>query len=463
MLEKQNYFSAKKGSKTASGTRLEHCAKALKVVVLHGGHKIKRKTARALVDHITQVLPGPGDDFVAPLLQDYTGAFLALLDHPANVETFAVLDGEVWISCVDFCVLAVSRFLDKGEEAISSLSRDSPAPGTALSLAFSTARSSSSSGRRTATQQSTGQIGNSVATAYLSCMNKLLLAPHAPVLDRAKEISDLALQVLRIRQAKQNSLHQVAFACINSVLVQTATDDIVLGQSIAQDVVPLIARCWPARAILRDAMSNTIREEILKTLYAVHLFLDNLIGTSSGNDLLKDVEEMLDVLWSEYSRREDRARLLLDDLTFTALRLPKDHPRTNIFSLRPYNPSAEQNWALMEMLAVLESSHMRNLKRGQPQPATEEDDQPRKRRRTTGDATGVLSKVTSLDPGVRLTALQLLPFVLQRRELTAEEADELLDTLSSVISDKQPLVASWALLACARYVSSAISYPKASH
>lgn len=456
LLEKQNYFSAKKGSKASSGTRLENCAKALKVVVFHGGHKIKRKTARALVDHITQVLPGPDDDFVAPLLQDYTRAFLALLDHPANVENFAVLDGEVWLSCVDFCILAVTRFLEKGEGASSSLSRASPAPGTAptLSLAFSTGRSSASSGRRAATQQVTGQIGSSVATDYLSCLNTLLSTPHAPVHDRAKEVSELALQILQIRHVKQGSLYQVAFACINSVLAHISTDDIALGKWITREVIPLIAHCWPARAILRDAMSNTIREEILKTLYAVHLFLDSLTREPSGDFLLKDLEELLDVLWSEYSKREDRSRFLLDDLTFTALKLPEDHPRTGIFSLRPYNQAAEQNWALMEILSVLEALHVRNSRRNQPPQTVEDDDQPRKRRRTAGDSTGVLQKVTSLDPGVRLTALQLLPFIVQQRRLTAEEVAEVLDTLSSVISDKHPLVASWALLACARYVVS---------
>jgi ataxia telangiectasia mutated family protein len=321
-------------------------------------------------------------------------------------------------------------------------------------LAFSTGRSSASSGRRAATQQVTGQIVSSVATDYLSCLNTLLATPHAPVHDRAKEVSELALQILQIRHAKQGSLHQVAFACINSVLTHISTDDITLGKWITREVMPLIAHCWPARAILRDAMSNTIREEILKTLYAVHLFLDSLTREPSGEFLLKDLEELLDVLWSEYSKREDRSRLLLDDLTFTALKLPKDHPRTGIFSLRPYNQAAEQNWALMEILSVLETLHVRNSRRNQPQQTVEDDDQPRKRRRTAGDSTGVLQKVTSLDPGVRLTALQLLPFIVQQRRLTAEEVAEILDTLSSVISDKHPLVASWALLACARYVVS---------
>lgn len=457
LLEKQNYFNAKKGSKASSSTRLENCAKALKVVVSHGAPKIKRKTARALIDHITQVLPGPDDDFVAPLLQDYTRAFLALLDHPANVENFAVLNGELWFSCVDFCILAVSRFLESGDRNSASLPRGSPAPGTGhtLSLAFSTGRSSSGSGHR-AHAAVPGQIGSSVATDYLSCLKTLLSTPHAPVHGRAQEVAELVMKILQIRQAKMSALHQVAFACINKLLAHISTDDISLGKRLTRELIPLVAHWWPPRALLRDAMSNTIRDEILKTLYAIHLFLDSLTREASEVSLLKDVEELLDVLWSEYSKREDRARLLLDDLTFSTLKMPEYQPRTSVFSLRPYNQAAEQNWALMEMLSILEGLYRRNSKRDAPEHGGEDGDQPRKRRRVTVESQGVLKKITSLDLGVRVTALQLLPFIFQQRQFSGPEVEELLETLSSLISDKQPMVASWAMLACSRSVQSSL-------
>lgn len=453
LLEKQNYFSAKKGSKAASSTRLENCAKALKVVVSHGAPKIKRKTARALIDHITQVLPGPDEDFVAPLLQDYTRAFTALIEHPANVENFAVLNGELWFSCVDFCILAVSRFLETGDRGSASLSRASPAPGTAptaLSLAFSSGRSGSSSAHRLQGQVS-GQIGSVEATHYLTCLNTLLSTTHAPVQERASEVADLALRVLEMRQVKLGTLQQVAFACINNLLAHISTDDIALGKRLARDLVPLISHWWPPQK--RDAMTNTIRDEILKTLYSIHLFLDSLTREPTEDQSLRELEDLLDVLWSEYSKREDRGRLLVDDLTFTGLTLPTDHPRTGVFSLRPYNQIAEQNWALMEIMAILEALYSRNSKRDGSRHGGEDEEQPRKRRRTVGDARGVMKNITSLDPGMRLTALQLLPFIFQQKQFSAEEVAESLDILSTLISDKQPSVGSWAMLACARYVA----------
>jgi ataxia telangiectasia mutated family protein len=452
LLEKQNYFSAKKGSKAASSTRLESCAKALKVVVTHGAPRIKRKTARALIDHITQVLPGPDDDFVAPLLQDYTRAFIALIDHPANIENFAVVNGELWFSCVDFCILAVSRFLETGDRGSASLSRASPAPGTAqtaLSLAFSSGRSGSGSAHRLQGHLS-GQIGSVEATHYMSCLNTLLTTAHAPVHERVSEVADLTLKVLEMRQMKLGTLQQVAFACTNNVLAHVSTDDISLGKRLARDLVPLISHWWPPQK--RDAMTNTVRDEILKTLYAIHLFLDSMAQESSDNSSLRELEDLLDVLWSEYSRREDRGRLLVDDLTFSGVQLPADHPRTGVFSLRPCNQAAEQNWALMEIVAILELLYTRHTKRIAAH-VGEGQEQPRKRRRTVADGRGVTKNLTSLDPGMRLTALQVLPFIFQHQQFFSEEVAECLDILTSLMSDKQSLVATWAMLACCRYVT----------
>lgn len=424
------------------------------MVVAHGAPKIKRKTARALIDHITQVLPGPDEDFVAPLLQNYTRAFLTLLEHPANVENFAVLNGELWFSCVDFCVLAVSRFLETGDRGSSSGSRSSPTPGTgqtALSLAFSSGRSGSSSANRLLQRDDSGKIGTALAADYLSCLNTLLSTPHAPVQERAQEIADLMLKVLEMRQGTPGTLQQFAFACINSILAHMSTDDTSLGKKLARDLVPLICHWWPPQK-RDDAMMNVVRDEVLKTLYAIQLFLDSLTTEPLAHSSLTELDDLLDVLWSEYSKRDDRARLLLEDLTFTGLKLPEDHPRTAIFSFRSFNQVAEQNWALMEILAILENLHTRNSKYDTPLRGLEDEDQPRKRRRMVGHARGVLKNITSLDPGTKLTALQLLPFIVQRRQFSAEEMAEVLEILSGLIGDKQPLVASWAMLACARYV-----------
>ena len=423
------------------------------MAVSHGVAKMKRKTARAVIDHITQVLPGPDEDFVQPLLQDYTKAFLALLDFPANVESFAVGDGDLWLSCLDFCLLAISRSLEKGERLSGTLSRASPAPGTgtgtgqSLSLAFSTGRSSSSAAHRGARP-----AGGQMAENYLSAIRLLVSAPQPPLHDKVKEIFDLVIQVLQARHAKLSTLHQTAFAVINGVLSHIQAENLLLAKSIVRDLVPLLAHWWPQRALLRDAMSNAVRDEMLKTLYRIQSFLESLVTESPEGPVIQDIEDLLDVLWTEYSRREERARLQLDDLTFTSMDLPQDHPRTNIFGLCLNSPKAEQNWALLEAMSLLESLYLRSPGSNRSQEPVQ-DDQPRKRRRVAGDTNRILQRLTSSDPGVRLTTIQLIPFLFQQGRLSVNKTAEVLELLLGYISDKQGLVASWAMLACSRYRS----------
>jgi len=196
-------------------------------------------------------------------------------------------------------------------------------------------------------------------------------------------------------------------------------------------------------------MLNSVRDEMLKTIYATHLYLERLVQEAPDGDLLQETEELLEALWYEYSRRDERARLQLDDLTFTARCLPADHPRTPVFSLRPYNLAGEQNWALLENIALLEAMYSRNHQPDRSQQDAH-NDQPRKRRRMAGSPNRLHLKLLSGDSSVQLTALQLLPFLSKEKELTLDEIKESMADLMKCITAKQGTVASWAMLACSR-------------
>jgi ataxia telangiectasia mutated family protein len=444
LLEKQSYFGAKIGS----SKRLEKCAEALKVVVSHGASKVKRKTAKAIIDHITQVLPGPDGGFLEPLLQEYTKAFLALLAHPANVENFAAAGGDLWLSCIDFSITAVSSSLETADRALGSLPHGSPAPGTGqtLSVAYSTGRSGSGSAKSNARQ-----AGNYVAENYLTSIKLLVSTPHAPVHQRAQEISSVALQILQARHLTLGTIPQIAFATINRIISHIQSENVSLAKAITRDLIPLLTRWWPPRAMSRDAMANAMRDEMLKTLCAISLLLESLMQETPQGALMQDIEELMDALWSEYSKREDRARFQLDDLTFSSMMLPGDQPRTTIFRMRPYNEVSEQNWALLESLAMLETLHISfsQRERGDRQRDTE---QPRKRRRVAVDSNRIRHRITSLDRGTRLTALQLIPFLVKQNHFSVNEVAEMLEVLLGMITDKEAVVASWAMLACSRHV-----------
>ncbi|KAH8889287.1 hypothetical protein GQ53DRAFT_222662 [Thozetella sp. PMI_491] len=447
LLEKEALLGAKRGTKSAASTqaykRLGRSAKALKEAVADGAPCIKRKTARALVDHITQILPGPDENYLEPLLADYVKAFTILVETPSVVEGLSSVDGKGWQICVDFSLELLSRYLESADCGPDSHSRASPAPGTGLVFSLPT----SSSRSLPTTQRSSGQVGSQMATGILSALSALVSGTNAPVHSRAAAISGIVLQLLQIRSNKISELHKLSFSVVNSVFGNIQADDLTLAGSIARDLVPLLTHWWQPRALSRDAMLNSIRDEMLKTMFGIHLHLECLARTASDGSLLPDIEDLLDALWLDYSRRGDQMRLQLDDLSFTTMTLPDNYPRTSAFSLRPFDQPSEQNWSLLENMAILEDIHARASQHHQPQnPA--DDEQPRKRRRLGGDSTKLHQKLMSIDSGVRLTALQLIPFYFTQKTASLDEVTEALGALSSLVSDKQSLVASWAMLAC---------------
>jgi serine-protein kinase ATM len=441
LMEKEAYFAPKKSVKTTANViaRLEGCAEALRTAVRHGATKIKRKTAKAIIDHITQVLPGPEDGYITPLLKGYVKALSSFLDFSANVENLAAASPDTWDACVNFCVEALSRYLETGDRDSGPLSRASPAPGTS-------ARSGSVS-----VSQGAGQIGSQIALEFLTCLSLLVAAPNAPVPRKADKISNVVLQILQLRQMKIGELQKVAFSTFNAVFQRIQADDIALSKRLVRNLIPLLSHWWQPRALSRDAMLNSIRDEMLKTIYGTRLYVESLLRESSDDSFFQDVEDLLDSLWSDYSRREDRARLQVDDVTFSGVRLPADHPSTPVFRLRPYNQAGEQNWALLENLSILEAAYSRYSQREHSQQHPN-DGQARKRRRVAGSSNRIHQKIRSLDPSVRLSALQLIPFLGKQKPPSLEDISEALADVSKSVTAKEGTVASWAMIACSRQV-----------
>ena len=445
LLEKEAYFAPRRTITAAA--RLAKCGEALRSVVRHGASRIKRKTARAVVDHITQILPGPDNNYVEPILQNYVKALSTFLDVAPNVENLATFSGEGWEACVGFCTDALSRWLDTGD-ADSPMSGASPAH-----LASAGARAGSVAPLTPRGSLSSSQIGSQLAQDFMSCLDSLMGGGNAPVLRVSGDVSRIVLQVLQVRQLKIGELQKLAFSTLNSIFRRIQTENIDLAKKLASDVMPVLTHWWQPRALSRDAMLNSVRDEMLKTIHCIHLYIDAITRFPSPASVspLRNLEDLLDALWSEYSRRDERARLQLDDVSFTALRLPEDHPSTAVFKLRPHHLPGEQNWIFLENLALLESIYARNSKHGRNRDAAD-DHPPRKRRQVIAASNRLHLKVSSPDPAVRLTALQLIPFLTRRRSglVSDDDIPGMLQDLSSYIMAKQGFVATWAMMACAR-------------
>ncbi|KAI1758753.1 hypothetical protein GGR53DRAFT_210108 [Hypoxylon sp. FL1150] len=440
LIEKQAYYS----KKSTAASRLTKCAEALRLGAELGAGKIKRKTVLSVIDHITQTLPHPEDDLVPPLIQDYTKALAALLSHAANIELLAMGGGEGWFTCVDFAVDILTLYLaasDKDSAFSRASSRASPAPGTAqtMSLTLSTPRSTSAS-------QRVSRVTRSQLPDLLQCLLYLASSPNAPLLQRSKEISSVVIQVLQLRSLGIGQIHQLAFALMNKLFVTSQTDDSDHASLLALDCLPLISQWWQTKtASAHDALLNGIRVEMLKLVYNLHLQLEYLIRQNSTPSLLGDIESLAELFWGEYSRREERARLQQDDLSYSTSDNGTNF-QIQLFSLRPFNVDGEKQWAVVHVLALLERLMWKGSQQSHAPP---DGEQPRKRQRIAAGFSRILQKLRTIDQSVQCTALQIVPFFVSDLKVGIDEMTDLLPLLMSQMTSKNNKISAWATIACA--------------
>lgn len=439
----------KTGQKTALN-RLALCGQALRSVVAQGASKLKANTVRALFDHIANILSEDDDDFFEPLARDCMGALASVLKHAVHVENLALMDAGGWLACADLVITRLSRLLEDSESSNSGpgpISRDSPAPGTARQS--SVARTTGPS--RISSQRGSAQLTQSEVSSLVECLLSLVSAANAPCMARRQEISSVVLGVLRLR-LNFGKVQRTAFATLNSILLKTAGDDPGFGRGITSQIVPLLSYWWQPRSLDNDELLLFFRDEMLKSIHVVHLYLDSLLQEPSSAALLGAVEGLLDSIWAEYSHRSLQSRLRLEDLTFSSMGSPSGHFSTMLFALRPFTQDAERRWAAVEILSRLEAIFLRHASRNSQRPSVDDDDdpQPRKKQRFAGGAHRVHRKMMSSDAAVKLSALQLIPFFLPSSNASAGEILTFVDDLLPSIGDKEGILSSWAMIACAR-------------
>ena len=428
-------------------TRLTKCAAAVRMAVSRGVYRLGRKTLLAVIDHITQVLPGPNDEYVAPLLQDYVKALAEVLARDAHVELLARKEGTPWEVCVDFFIdLATHVTPEEGDTFSLPLSRASPAPGTAAPRSTGRSNSSTQSQRR-ATPVDGGPLRDA-----LEGLNRLMGGANAPVLRRSAEVIHVVFRVLKVKQLSLGSVQTLCFSIINNIFAALQTEQLDEAVSLVKELVPLMAYWWRAEKVSQDELIRALRNEILKAIYITHAHLEYLAVPGNDETLRADLEDLADNFWQEYSRRSEAFRLQLVDLTFSISRLPTDSLRNPLFGLRPHNIEGESYWALVHNLAFIESIFLKASNSNQTDVQKREHaQQPRKRRRTQDHTSRLRRKLRSKDVGVRRTALQLMPFIITTHALDSDEISELLDELIALATNKDAITSSWALLAFARY------------
>ncbi|KAI1154204.1 phosphatidylinositol 3 [Nemania diffusa] len=447
LTEKEAYYHGK-GSKSTPAARLTKCAEVLRLSVEHGASKIKRKTFQAVIDHITDILPHSDDRLVPPLVSDYIKALATLLGHGANVEILAANNSDGWFTCVDFLVEVTSQYAENADrDVVASHASPAPLTGPSMTLPISTPRSLSAPRRSNNNDRSLrGYLSD-----LMECLFSLVSAPNAPFLQRTKEIAAVALQVLQLRSIGLSQLHQLAFAVINILLVATQTDDTNQASFLAIECLPLIIYWWQARTASKyDALLNAVRVEMLKILYNISLQLEFLARQNSEPTFFEDIENLSEVLWNEYSKRDDRAQLQQDDLNYVIDHHSVNHFYIQSFALRPFNIEGEKQWAVVQILAMLEGIMWKRSRSLHTNPTNNDNsEQPRKKQRKDADFNRLRYKLLSIDRSTQFTALQIIPFFVSEIDITVEEIRDLLSTLINLVTNKNSKLSTWAMISCA--------------
>ncbi|KJZ72868.1 Serine kinase TEL1 [Hirsutella minnesotensis 3608] len=429
--------------RNGAASRLSKCAAAIRVTASRGVTKFGRKTLLALIDHITQVLPGPNDDFVQPLTQDYVKALAEILGRPSHVEFLARKDASPWQCCVDF-LLDMAEYCLPSEEASNAMppSRESPAP---TNSAFqSTVRSLAS----TPGQKRSGFLDGGPLRDALEGLHHLFMTANAPVIRRSQDTIDLVLRVLKMKSLSLGPTQTLSFAIVNAIFAATQADDLPFANRLVKSLLPLMSYWWRADKVSQDELIRALRNEISKTIFLTHLHIEHLAVTHWDIDVRSDAQDLIERLWAEYSKRSEAFRLQPHDLTFSVSSLPEDALRLDLFGLRHHNTDGEGQWALVENLALLEAILLRP-RRKHYVPKENSIEQPSKKRRLREDSSRLRLKLKSNVVNTQRTALQLIPFLVAANAFSTEEMSDLLVELASTVADKNTTTASWALIACA--------------
>ncbi|KFY31090.1 hypothetical protein V493_01402 [Pseudogymnoascus sp. VKM F-4281 (FW-2241)] len=463
--EKRLYVSAKNDkARTKAEKTLSSCSEALRITIKAGAEKLKPRTVRAVIEHVTQLLPVASGEYCLAFSQQYLKVLNILLGHEAHVE---LLDQDDWLATVEFCLDGIEQYENNTRAA-------SIPHGNFITIPLSTASSVYTSRSRSSVKSVSGEahlssIKKRNSEELMECLLSLVSAPNAAVSERTAHILKAIVHFLNSQGNVVSFFHQVAFAALNAVLSVTSADEISLAESVICSVVPCISRLWSSKTAANDEMLNTAKDEMAITIMLLRLHLEKLVFDPVGDDDLGNIlEDLRGSLANDYEKRAERDQLQLDDLDFAIgsnENQVSDSLSCGYLRLRQQALRAERKWAVVQVLAILD-----NLLHGSPLKsnilATDDTESlegashPRKRRRVVERFDALIEEIRAGDSTAQLIALQILFFALPPSQVSQHALAGMLSTLASLVLDRNINISCWAMLCisgCAHHQSAAES------
>lgn len=392
---------------------------------------IRTRTVRAIIDHITETIPIPGEGLWEPLNVDYTKCLTSLLRYPPHTEHLG--DAE-WEKLVEFCLTAIN--LQESEE--SQLSIRSGVRPTAEDTPDASDGRSTPSRSTPAPPVKERRVGDRNAICeVLVCIQLLVASPSAPVQAAAENLLHGLADFVRSPSIMAGNSHQFAFSSINAVISKVLFDQSELARSSLLALIPVIRRLWSTKL-------QGLKDELLRTLMLSIVILADAKKNPSES-LAESVAELTFSIHSEYTRRPEKELLQVDETVFLNAAANELRP---IYGPRLGNHRSETNWTTVWVIArLLELSEAITSEVAKPEFKRETS----KRQRLNSGIDDVFRDAISGAGAQRICALQIVPFL--ESQVDVEKKGSLLQRLAPSVLDDNPVVSSWSMLAAARFVT----------
>lgn len=390
---------------------------------------LRIKTIRAIIDHITETIPVPGEGLWEPLSLDYIKSLVSLLRYRPHVEH---LDEDDWEALIGFCLASIAQ-QDNEESQLSIRSTRSGYDDPDASDGRSTpSRMTPAPANRE--RHSTNR--NSIEEVML-CIQCLTAAPNAFLQTTAQTILHGLVGLVESPSISvAGNAHQLAFSSINAVVTKVLFDQSELVCSSLLRLVPVIRRLWATTKL------QALKDELLVTLMLSMVILVDAVQKDPSEALAHDIEELVSMLHSEYVEHSAKKSLQIDEIVFCQNDKECEMP---VYGPRLGNARSEYNWTVIWMIAEL--FKLSEDINGRVK-ATESREESVKKTRLKSEIQDIFRDAVSATGTRRTCALQLIPFL--ESELDIETKEIFLKRLVFSISDDNTTVASWTMVALTR-------------
>ena len=431
---------------TVVAKRLLASASLLRTVVEVGLIKLRIRTVRAILEHVSQCLPTADGGYCEPLVLDYYKAYATLLGHKAHVEHLSTIE---WQETVDFCLQCV-RNLNTIEPSTPTepSSRQDSLPSRSRGVGITAA-----SGEIKDSFQSNGswsftypQLQNS-SEIIVSCIKCLVSASNAPILCRAKPVLNTLVNLLQT-YPHPTKIQQNSYDAVERVLSHTITSDLAISFQTLSQLITSCRKLW-------KRASPSQRESIIAIFIRCQSLLPYLLEVRAKDDIYLHIGELLEAMQGHYCARKAKEQLTMDDIEFTELaaseRLSQSF-RIKSATLRSGAIKAEEPWCVLFVIASLHTlleTHTRGRNETLQKEVTRIN---AKRQKTQSRVQELLQLVKSPQVKERVYALQTIAFLFDVYRMPGDVLHNYLETLASQLSSDDLTTVSWTIFALLRKV-----------